>query len=1107
MSLVRPHPAGTANLLLGLLAVLLVGMAVAGAWVAGHPAEVHRAERRVRTWPWWVRLRDRYTGQIEFLVRHFRPGGAYGLSVVVGAAALAAGLFVFGWLLHHVLVHEEIVLLDEPVTRFIARHRVGWLTAVLEAVTWLGNGFAVTVLIVTAGVWLRVATGRWRPMLLLAATAVGAGVLDTLFKVLVARPRPPAGLMLVQAQGYAFPSEHTTQTAVYGALAYLMASRVRGWRRRVTVCAGAVTVAVVLGLSRVYLGVHWLTDVLGGWALAGAWLALVLTVTITIGRLSPGAAVLPARPAAAERSQGWLAPQPTEAEQRAVTGPSGLTSAQVRARLAAGQVNTLRQRTSRSFGQILTANVFTRFNALLGALAMVILWVGPARDALFGLVIVANSAIGIVQEVRAKRVLDRLVLVAARRAHVLRDGAVTQVAVEEVLLDDLVELHAGETVPVDGVALRTDGLEVDESLLSGESEPVPRSVGQEVRAGSVVVAGTGRMQAVRVGQDTFAQRLAAQAREFQLTRSELRAGIDLVLRYVSWALLPVAVLLGIGQLTRAGVGWTDAVRGSVAGVVGMVPEGLVLLTSLAMAAAIIRLGRRDVLVQELAAVEALARADVLCLDKTGTLTDGAITVEQVIPAAAPACAPDPAEALAALAAADPDPNPTMRALARVGGRPSWTPTAGVRFSSARRWSAITFGERGTVLLGAPDVLLTGLPAAKALLAQAHRLAAAGSRVLVLAHSAGPIGPAGDRPALPADRAPLALVVLTEHVRADAPGALRYFVEQGVTLKVISGDDPATVAAVAGRAGVPGAERAVDGRDLPGDETQVSDLASTRTVFGRIDPHQKRTLVAALQRRGRTVAMTGDGVNDVLALKDADLGIALGSGTAASRSVAQLVLLDGQFAALPGVVAEGRRVIANIERTAKLFLTKTVYVMSLAVAVGAAGVPFPFLPRHLTLIAALTIGIPGFFLALAPNASRARPGFIGRVLSFAGPAGAVAAAATLAAYGLARHVAPADTGQARTAATVTLALTGLSVLAALVRRGAGRQRALIPAQLAALALVLAVPPVRTFFALALPTASVWVIIVGIAAVGFAFIALTSRLTAPPEPPTKSGSSCT
>jgi cation-transporting P-type ATPase E len=740
----------------------------------------------------------------------------------------------------------------------------------------------------------------------------------------------------------------------------------------------------------------------------------------------------------------------------------GLSGAEVADRVARGLVNDVPSAPTRTIGQIVRSNVLTRFNLLLGSLLAVILVVGPLQDALFGLVIVANTVVGIVQEVRAKRTLDRLEVVNAPRARVVRDGRVGELAVGQVVLDDVLEAAAGDQLVVDGEVLEAAGLEVDESLLTGESEPVDRRPGDRLLSGSFVAAGSGRYRATKVGREAYAVQLTEQARRFTLARSELRAGVDQILKYVTWALVPTAALLFVSQL-RLEHGVRAGLSGAVAGTVAMVPEGLVLLTSVAFAVGVVRLGRRQVLVRELPAVETLARVDVICFDKTGTITAGDLAVQGLEP---PDGAGETAAALGALAVADPNPNATLRAIGQAFPAPDgWRPEAAVPFSSARKWSGASFAGRGAFLLGAPEILLggaTGHDGGRELLRRAEQIAVEGRRVVLLAHSARPLD--GERP--PAGLEPRAMVVIGDQVRGDAADTVAWFAAEGVQVKVVSGDHPRTVGAIAGQVGIAGADQPVDARSLPDAEAALADLVEARSVFGRVVPRQKREMVEALETRGHVVAMTGDGVNDVLALKDADLGIAMGGGSAASRAVAELVLMDGRFATLPAVMAEGRRVIANIERVAKVFVTKTVYATVLALAVGLAGLAFPFLPRHLTLISSLTIGIPGFFLALEPNTQRARPGFVRRTLAFAAPAGLVAALGTLVAYQVA-DVADVPQDQARTTATLALAGLGLVVLALAARPLNPLRRLLLAAMAAAFAVVLLVPFLRVFFALDLP----------------------------------------
>ena len=737
----------------------------------------------------------------------------------------------------------------------------------------------------------------------------------------------------------------------------------------------------------------------------------------------------------------------------------GLTSAEVAERVRAGQTNASDARTSRTVGEIVRANVFTVFNGLLTTLFVIVLTTGRWQNGLFGGVVVANAAIGIVQEVRAKRTLDRLALLNAPLARVMRDGVTREIPVEQVVLGDLLELRAGDQVPADGVVGAATGLEIDESLLTGESDPIVKAPGDDVRSGSIVVAGSGLVHATAVGNDAYAARLATEARRFTVTYSELIAGTNRLLRWISLVMVIVAPVLIWSQFRSSdNHGWRDAMTGTVAALVGMVPEGLVLLTSLAFVIATVSLVRRQTLVQELPAVEVLARVDVLCLDKTGTLTSGEIRFDSLhlLPEADEA---QVAAALGALARSG-TPNATSDALAEQFADPGWTIGAEIPFSSARKWSALHAGGDGAWVLGAPEFVLRApsTDAAHAARAQANQLAADGHRVVLLARA--PDGVDAETP-LPADLAAHALVVLAERVREDAAETLRYFAEQGVIVKVISGDNPRTVGAVAARLEVPGvhgADDAVDATELPEDLDELAAVMEQRTVFGRVTPHQKRAMVQALQRSGHVVAMTGDGVNDTLALKDADIGVAMGNGTAATRAVAQLVLLDGRFAHLPDVVAEGRRVIANIERAANLFLVKNAYSLALVILVAFSNIAYPLAPIQLTLISSVTIGIPGFLLALGPNTRRYLPGFLGRILRFALPVGAVTGTAAWLGYEATKVWDDgAGVAQARTTATMIVLIVSLWTLLVLARPLAGWKLALVATMAAGVALVVAIPP--------------------------------------------------
>ncbi|MFI6285897.1 HAD-IC family P-type ATPase [Streptomyces sp. NPDC051018] len=772
--------------------------------------------------------------------------------------------------------------------------------------------------------------------------------------------------------------------------------------------------------------------------------------------------------------------------------PGGLTSAEVAERVARGEVNDVPVRSSRSTADIVRANVFTRFNAIIGVLWVIMLFVAPIQDSLFGFVIIANTGIGIIQELRAKKTLDGLAVIGEAKPRVRRDGRATGISTSEIVLGDLVELGPGDKVVVDGVVAEADSLEIDESLLTGEADPVVKQPGDQVMSGSFVVAGGGAFTATKVGREAYAAQLAEEASRFTLVHSELRSGISTILKYVTWMMVPTAIGLIISQLVAKDNNFKDSVARTVGGIVPMIPEGLVLLTSVAFAIGVIRLGRKQCLVQELPAIEGLARVDVVCLDKTGTLTEGGMDVAEVRSLNG---ADDGyvRKVLGAIGTSDPRPNASLQAI--IDAHPAgtedgegWRCTDALPFSSARKYSGARFdeGEAGTStwLLGAPDVLL---PAEDPELAGIEHLNEQGLRVLLLVRAAGTLEDPGETEAI-------ALVVLEQRLRPDASETLAYFADQDVAAKVISGDNAVSVGAVAGKLGLPGAENTVDARTLPAEREEMARALDEGAVFGRVTPQQKRDMVGALQSRGHTVAMTGDGVNDVLALKDADIGVSMGSGSEATRAVAQIVLLNNSFSTLPSVVAEGRRVIGNITRVATLFLTKTVYSVLLAILVVISQVEYPFLPRHLTLLSTLTIGVPAFFLALAPNKERAKPHFVRRVMRYAIPGGIIAAAATFCTYLLARshYSGPGSLEAETSAATLTLFLVSMWVLAIIARPYTWWRVGLVAAMGTGFLIVLVVPWLQDFFALKLVGTTMPWTAVGIAAAGAALVEVAWRI---------------
>nr|WP_297991188.1 HAD-IC family P-type ATPase [uncultured Actinomyces sp.] len=832
------------------------------------------------------------------------------------------------------------------------------------------------------------------------------------------------------------------------------------------------------------------------------------------------------RPLGSGEQAGHAGPvSQTSTQTKALQEYTGLSAVEVAARVRDGLTNAYRVRTSRSTTAILRANVFTTFNAILATALIIVLTVGHWADALFGFVLILNTATGTIAEVRAKRALDRLAFLDAPTACVVRDGREIELAVADVVLDDVLRLRSGEQVPADATVLDAEGLEVDESILTGESDPVRPRTGDRVLSGTTVTAGTALARATAVGAASYANRLAREARRYSVVTSELQVGTNRVLRWISWVIVPVALLLLWSQMHGTAISassaanaasaadsagaamgqWRTALVASVAGVVGMVPQGLVLLTSVNFATASLTLARRRVLVQELPAVEVLARVDTLCLDKTGTITTGRIRLGEV---QGPDGDQAPSEVLSALALLSTvgEANATADAIREglsdlkglgeqglkdarePGNAGSSADVESVPFSSRRKWSAVRDRSGTTWVLGAPEIVLAGH--SESVLDRARQIAAQGVRVVALARSGSPWGsaPGEDDPRLPDHLEAAGIVILTEEIRPDAAETLAYFRQQGVDAKVISGDSPETVAAVARQAGVtaPGGGElvALDARTLPagaggGHETdedleRLADAVEGASVLGRVTPEQKRALVRALKSRGHVVAMTGDGVNDALALKDADLGIAMGNGAPATKAVARLVLLKGEFSALPGVVAQGRRVMANTERIASLFLAKTIYASLIAVVVSAMAVAYPFLPRQFTVVSSLTIGIPAFVLALAPSNQRYRQGFLGRVLSLCVPAGLMAGTVTLSTY-LWLTLTHAPRAQVTTATTLVLITCGLWLLTLTARPLTSWRLGLVVLMGAIAVLGVVAPPVRAFFLLAWPTPGVWWVI--------------------------------
>lgn len=658
---------------------------------------------------------------------------------------------------------------------------------------------------------------------------------------------------------------------------------------------------------------------------------------------------------------------------------NGLTKREAEEKIARGECNGSFSVKSKSVKRIFADNIFTLFNLINILLAVSVALVGAYRNMLFMGVILCNTAIGIIQEIRSKRTIDRLSVISAPKAHLVRDGREITVPVADIVPGDIMLLSAGNQLCADGV-LAAGELEADESLLTGESETVNKRPGDTLYSGSFVVSGGGRAEVTAVGAAACANKIASGAKQPKKRRSEMMSAINRIISTISICILPFALVLFTKALFVARQELQYSVTSTTAAIIGMIPEGLVLLTSVALAVSSIRLGRRQTLCQDLYCVESLARVDVLCLDKTGTITTGNMQVSEVLPLGCSDTDFTPEQALSALSAAMGAENPTMSAIIRRF--PAANSPEVIRkepFSSARKWSGAQLCGFGTLILGAPGFVLSAQQLEE-VRPQCDKYAAAGQRVLVLVHSPESL----PEKALPSDMNPLALVVLSDEIRESAPATLNYFSEQGVTLKVISGDDPITVSNVAAQAGLPGAENFVDASALT--DEQLNEAAEKYTVFGRVTPNRKLRLVQALKSAGHKVAMTGDGVNDVLALREADCSVAMQSGSDAARCVSQLVLLDSDFSSMPLAVQEGRRCINNIQRSASLFLVKTIFSFLMAILFLFVPSAYPFQPIQLTLISALFIGAPSFLLALEPNHDRVQGSFIANVLKKALPGG-------------------------------------------------------------------------------------------------------------------------
>ncbi|MBU5316583.1 HAD-IC family P-type ATPase [Clostridium bornimense] len=666
----------------------------------------------------------------------------------------------------------------------------------------------------------------------------------------------------------------------------------------------------------------------------------------------------------------------------------GLNDKEVQERIDKGQVNILPKTPSRTIAQIVKANVFTLFNGLNLILAIVVCIAGSPKNALFSMVIFTNTVIGIFQEVRSKITLEKLSVLSCIGATVMRNGISVKLNIEDVVKDDIILLESGDQIVADGVVIGEDEFEVDESLLTGESEPILKKKGDKILSGSFVVAGKGYFKVTNVGSNTYVAKLASEAKKFKTINSEMQDAINKIIKVIIWLIIPVGTLLMGTQIIFSGKKWDEAAIAAVAGIIGMVPEGLVLLTSVTFMVGVITLSKYKTVVQELPATEVLARVNVLCLDKTGTLTEGILEVTDIRMLSNF----NIDNVMSTLAHAFPSNNPTQVALMNKYPKNSNIEVKKViPFSSSRKWSGASLKGMGSWIIGAPEMVLK--ERYHYIKDKVEEEAKKGRRVLVLAH----FKEENITEKLPNNIEAMALITLEDIIREEAPSTLKYFEHQGVEIKVISGDNPVTVAAVAKRVGVKNSDKYIDARKLPNDIEELAAIVKEYSVFGRVTPHQKKNLVKALQYNNNTVAMTGDGVNDVLALKEADCGIAMASGSDATRSVAQLVLLNSNFSALPKVVEEGRKMINNLERVSNLYLSKAFFSLIMSIIFCIIVLPYPFEPIQLTLIGSITIGIPSFFLAISPNKEVVKKGFLRRILNISLPNALIFALFTVGTY--------------------------------------------------------------------------------------------------------------
>ena len=736
----------------------------------------------------------------------------------------------------------------------------------------------------------------------------------------------------------------------------------------------------------------------------------------------------------------------------------GLSNEEVLKRKEDGKVNYIPKAPSRTIWQIIRANLFTSFNAINLILAAIIILAGSPKNSLFVGVIVCNTLIGVAQELRAKETLEKLSVVSMVKAKVLREGETKEIPASEIVLDDIIYLENGIQIMVDAEVVYSNGLEIDESMITGESDSISKKLKDNLYSGSFVVAGEGYARVTKIGKQTYSSILAEEAKKFKVINSELRNAINKIFKILIWIIIPVSILLTVAQLKATGNDWRSAMIGTVSGIIGMIPEGLMLLTSATFIVSIVKLGKHDTLVQELCATEVLARVDVLCLDKTGTITQGNLKLSDIRNIGSRSDK-EIDEILSVLIHNLPSNNPTQKAI--LDKYTSYNNEVKcikkVVFSSKRKWGGAKFEGLGTWVLGAPEIILK--EKYNLIKGAVEEEAKKGKRVLLLANVCNDVL----EDELTGKIESAALILIEDIIRKEAPEVLAYFEKQGVEVKIISGDSPVTVSEVARRAGVNEWKNYIDARELPDDNDKFREIVRKTKVFGRVTPHEKKRIVKALQEDGHTVAMTGDGVNDVLALKTSDCGIAMANGSDATKAVAQLVLMKSDFSALPKVVEEGRKQIQNLERVSELFLSKTKFSIFVSVIASILLIEFPIDPIQLSLVGSCAIGIPGFFLALLPSTGKVEKGFLERVLTVSIPNGLILAIFTTSTFVISRHIG-SDITYSKTASLLLFAGISMMILIRVARPLTKFKMGLCIAMFFIMALAFLTPVGRLIFSL-------------------------------------------